>query len=80
MNGHCRVVPRHQALADLLGQLDRLAAAEVHDQPAPAVDPGPRPGDRAGQAHAGERAARDGEIARRLAVAVDARERVRRRG
>ncbi len=72
MNGHWRVVPRHQASRTSSGRsTDSPRPRSMHQAAAP-VDPGPRPGDRAGQAHARERAAGDREIARRLAVAVDA--------
>ena len=32
MNGHWRVVPRHQDSRTSSGKRDRLAAAEVHDE------------------------------------------------
>ena len=82
VGGHERPLPGRAAppgLADVVGQGDRLAAAEIHDELARPVDPGAGPGDRTRQADAGERPAGDGEIAGRLAVAVDARQARRRR-
>src|SRR5262249_10341047 len=64
--------PTPPGLADVLRQADRLAAAEVHDELAVAVDPGAGPGDRAGKADAGEGPPRHGEIAGRLTEALDA--------
>ena len=71
MNGHCRVVPRHQASLTSSGKRDRLAAAQLHHGLAGAVEPGSGPGDRAGKADAGEGAAGHGKIAGRLAVAMN---------
>ena len=74
MNGHWRVVPCHHDSRTSFGKRDRLAAAEVHDEPARAVDPRAGPGDRAGKARAGERAAGHREIAGGLPVTVHAGE------
>src|SRR5208337_5304121 len=56
------------------GRSHGLAPTELHHGLPGAVEPRPGPGDRAGKADAGEGAAGHGEIAGRLAVAMNALE------
>src|SRR5208337_4951920 len=75
VGGHERPLPAGAAppgFPDVLGQAHRLAPTELHHGLPGAAEPCSGPGDRAGKADAGEGAAGHGEIAGRLAVAMDA--------
>ena len=75
MNGHSRVVPSHQASRTLGGSFTTSPwPMSIHSTPP--LDVGARPGHLAGQALAGEGAARGREVERRLPVRVDALQRV----